>query len=584
MHKNTFWRLIFLLSVLLTLPINIFAQNSKPQNSQLIVKYKNTPQKIKPSLSKKLLNIPITPLDYISKEKNLNLSNLKGLENMVVYDIKNNKQDQIITELKKNPNVDFVEENGIREIMATPYDPYYYNGNYYQWAYKNGFLPMESVWDNQNASSSAVLAILDTGVNINHEDLQDRIWINSTEVPNNGIDDDQNGYIDDINGWNTYADNNNVMDDFVHGTGVAAVAMATTNNNKGIAGMAWHGKIMVLKINISNSGYISISSELEALNYAAGFSQVRVINMSFGSNGGFSSEAQAIRSLVENNHITLIAAAGNDPNKKLTYPARYPGVIAVGLYNRNGIASSLTSRGAGMDVVAPGDDIYTASNNGGYMSLDGTSFAAPYVSGFAMLLAQNNENLSAGEIATNIRTWTSTLDSVNWSQFSGFGGISPLKESLKCNDVQNTITDATLTNLLENNSPIYSDTINSSQTIDIYGKVYSTAFENYQISWADSTSPSAWTTEVITLTSNQSESSERKLASFNLNVLPRDGEYVVKLEVFGDTNCNNGVLGRDNLSLPIHKVRGFAGRLIDEEGNGIAGNYIPVYDTLDDAP
>lgn len=248
-------------------------------------------------------------------------------------------------------------------------------------------------------SENVVIAVIDTGVDFNHLDLRNNIWVNSAEIPNNGIDDDQNGYIDDINGWNCVGNNNNPMDDNGHGTHVAGI-IAAENNNIGGVGIAYNCKIMVLKAG-NSSGYFNNSDIAEAVQYAY-MNGASVINMSFGG----SSISIAVEEALENayNSCVLVAAAGNDSacnnlacisclNKKVSYPAALPYVIGVMSVNVDGTAISGFSNydhypydSIEYEVYAVGESVPSCWPNNKYADLNGTSMAAPSVSAIAALL------------------------------------------------------------------------------------------------------------------------------------------------------------------------------------------------------
>ncbi len=248
-------------------------------------------------------------------------------------------------------------------------------------------------------SSDVIVAVIDTGVDYNHLDLRNNIWVNSAEIPNNGIDDDGNGYVDDINGWNCVGNNNNPMDDNGHGTHVAGI-IAAENNKIGGVGVAYNCKIMVLKAG-NSSGYFNNSDIAEAIQYAY-MNGASVINMSFGG----SNISVAVEDALENayNACVLVAAAGNDglcnnlscqscDLKGVSYPAALPYVIGVMSVNSNGSAVSSFSNydhkpydSVEYEVYAVGETIPSTWPGNKYATLQGTSMAAPSVSGIAALL------------------------------------------------------------------------------------------------------------------------------------------------------------------------------------------------------
>lgn len=247
-------------------------------------------------------------------------------------------------------------------------------------------------------SSDVVIAIIDTGVDYNHLDLRNNIWVNPAEIPDNGIDDDNNGYVDDIYGWNCVGDNNDPMDDNGHGTHVAGIA-AAENNKIGTVGVAYNCKIMVLKAG-NSSGYFNNSDIAEAVQYAY-MNGASVINMSFGGYSMSYVVEEALESAY--NQCILVAAAGNDRSCNTPgcathtgspcYPATLPYVIGVMSCNATGTSASAFSNldhdpfnKLEYEVYACGESIPSTWPNNNYAVLSGTSMAAPTVSGIAAVL------------------------------------------------------------------------------------------------------------------------------------------------------------------------------------------------------
>ena len=267
-----------------------------------------------------------------------------------------------------------------------------------QWYLKDQKL--ESVWGNEDYGNTAgegtVVAVIDTGVDYNHEDLQDNIWTNSAEVSGTaGADDDNNGYVDDVHGINLIDPNETPMDDHGHGTHVAGI-IAMENNNVGGVGIAYKSKIMPIKAGGSD-GTFNSTDIAKAIVYAYK-NGADVINMSFGS--------YAHSALIENalqdafNSCVLVAAAGNNGiptadcplGGQNMYPASYSYVIGVMAYDEANSFASFSNwdyepnANAEYEVVAPGVNIYSTLPNGRYATWNGTSMAAPMVSAEAAIL------------------------------------------------------------------------------------------------------------------------------------------------------------------------------------------------------
>lgn len=269
-----------------------------------------------------------------------------------------------------------------------------------QWYLKDQKL--ESVWGNEDYGNTAgegtVVAVIDTGVDYNHEDLQDNIWTNSAEVSGTtGADDDNNGYVDDVHGINLIDPNETPMDDHGHGTHVTGI-IAMENNNVGGVGIAYKSKIMPIKAGGSDGTFYS-SDIAKGIEYAYK-NGADVINMSFGSSAHSALIENALQDAFSS--CVLVAAAGNDGiptadcpkniEKGNMYPASYSYVIGVMAYDEANSFASFSNwdykpnANAEYEVVAPGVSVYSTLPNGRYASWNGTSMAAPMVSAEAAIL------------------------------------------------------------------------------------------------------------------------------------------------------------------------------------------------------
>lgn len=241
--------------------------------------------------------------------------------------------------------------------------------------------------------SSVVVAVIDTGVDYTHEDLKDNIWVNTKEIPGNGIDDDGNGYIDDVYGVDLETGRDSGMDDNGHGTHVAGI-IAASNNHIGVVGLAYNVKLMPIKAGMA-SGFFNQSQIAKGILYAYN-NGADVINMSFGG----SASTIAVQDALETAYTrcVLVAAAGNDgaPNEGLlarpTYPAALSYVMGVMSVDMRGVESGFTNydvkkyNSVEYEVYAPGSQILSTIPGNRYATWSGTSMAAPYVSAMAALL------------------------------------------------------------------------------------------------------------------------------------------------------------------------------------------------------
>lgn len=251
------------------------------------------------------------------------------------------------------------------------------------------------VWQKGYTGQGIVVAVVDSGVDYFHPDLDNNIWVNLDEIAGNGIDDDRNGYIDDIRGWN-FIDNNNIpLDIDGHGTHVAGI-IAAENNNFGVTGVAFNAKIMPVKV-IDSFGFADDYDIATGIRYAVD-NGAKIINLSLAGSSTSAEEAAAIKYAFEHG-VVVVSAAGNDSGFAPEYPGLYATHygITVGAVDRNNVIAAFSNYAGSTPidyVVAPGVNIYSTSISASqYDSLDGTSFSAPYVAGTAALILSANPNL-----------------------------------------------------------------------------------------------------------------------------------------------------------------------------------------------
>jgi subtilisin family serine protease len=253
-------------------------------------------------------------------------------------------------------------------------------------------------WNRGYTGQNIIVAVVDTGVDYTHPDLDSNIWRNNGEVFGNGVDDDRNGYIDDVIGWDFVNSDNNPMDEDTHGTHVAGT-IAAENNGFGVTGVAYNGKIMPVRVLGENGG----TNEWVArgIRYAAD-NRANVINLSLG--GSYSQIViDAVRYATQKGAI-VVMAAGNESEAQPGYPASIAAEvgITVGAIDPN-LYMGTFSNWAGADpdmayVVAPGVGVYSTVPGGRYDSYDGTSMAAPHVAGVAALMLSANRNLTPTQV------------------------------------------------------------------------------------------------------------------------------------------------------------------------------------------
>lgn len=265
-------------------------------------------------------------------------------------------------------------------------------------------------WNVTTGSRSVVIGVIDSGIDVSHPDLAANIWRNPGEIAGNGIDDDRNGYVDDVSGWDFVSNDNVPQDGDGHGTHVAGTIGAVGNDGRGVAGVNWQVSLLPLKF-LSDSGSGSTSAAIAAINYATALRNrgVNIVatNNSWGGGGFSSSLRDAIRAHGQAG-ILFVAAAGNESannDSTPSYPANYAeaNVISVAALDRSDQLASFSNFGATtVHVGAPGVAIYSTTPGNRYASYSGTSMASPHVAGIAGLLAAANPQATMAEIRSAI--------------------------------------------------------------------------------------------------------------------------------------------------------------------------------------
>lgn len=263
------------------------------------------------------------------------------------------------------------------------------------------------VWAQGYTGQGVVVAVIDTGVDYTHPELANNIWLNANEIADNGIDDDGNGYIDDVRGWNFVDGNNNPMDLNGHGTHVSGT-IAAANDNLGMTGVAYDSIIMPVRV-LSSDGDGNRSDIADGIRYAVD-NGANVINLSLG--GGYSSEIQDAIEYAASLGSVVVMASGNEGSTQPGAPAFLAAQsgISVGAVDINRAIAPFSNQ-AGVPVlnyvVAPGDNIYSTFPNNSYRYLDGTSMATPHVSGVVALMLSANPALTPTEVES-LLTQTAT--------------------------------------------------------------------------------------------------------------------------------------------------------------------------------
>ncbi len=329
--------------------------------------------------------------------------------------------EEAIARFRSHPLVRHIEPNYLVSLDVIPNDPRLNE----LWGMINtgqtGGTPdadidAELAWNVSTGSPSIVVAVIDTGVDYNHPDLAANIWTNPGEIAGNGIDDDGNGYVDDVHGYDFYNSDGDPFDDHGHGTHVAGTIGAIGNNGIGVAGVNWQVKIMALKF-LGSSGSGTTANAVLAVDYAT-MMGARLSNNSWGG-GGYSQELYDAIARANAANIAFVAAAGNNygQNTDVTphYPSAYdlPNIIAVMATDHNDQVAGFSNYGpTTVDLGAPGVDILSTLPGNSYGLLSGTSMATPHVTGTCALILAVNPNIPVSQMKSVLLDATDPIPSL----------------------------------------------------------------------------------------------------------------------------------------------------------------------------
>ena len=343
----------------------------------------------------------------------------------------------ILSMYERDPNVEFVQPNYLHQIDFIPNDSLFSQQTALQ------IIQAEAAWNIQLASPEIIVGVIDTGIDYHHEDLRDALWMNAGEDRDdngqidasdfNGLDDDGNGFVDDLRGWD-FADapsfpdggdfqtpDNDPFDEHGHGTSVAGLIGATGNNRTGIAGLAFGCRVMNLRAGTS-LGFLEEDDVASAIVYAVENS-ARVINMSFGDEVASPLLRDVIR-FAYNQNCVLVASAGNSATDQIHYPSGLDETISVGATDDVDRLAGFSNYGSSVDVAAPGVSVLTTQRGNGYGAFSGTSASAPLVSALAALILSKIPDLPNESVKGLITSTTDDLGAPGWDNFFAAGRIN----------------------------------------------------------------------------------------------------------------------------------------------------------------
>lgn len=347
--------------------------------------------------------------------------------------VRRSQLEAALNALRADPRVEFAEENKVVSLSLTTNDPYLSSaGSWGQpfddlWGLKRIGAP--EAWATTNGSG-IVVAVVDSGLDLNHADIAANVWRNIGEVAGNLVDDDGNGYVDDVYGYNGVAWAQAPLDDHGHGTHVSGTIAAVGNNGAGVIGIAWGAKIMAGKaIDSYGNGYDGWLAT--AIIYAAQ-NGADVINNSWGAWGTSQTIAEAVDYAYSLGAV-VVAAAGNSSDDALNYyPANHPKAITVAATSWGDYLASFSNRGSKIDVAAPGVEVLSlraagtsmgSPLNAGYTVANGTSMAAPHVAGVAALILDAHPEYSSEQVRQVLRVSAGDLGSAGFDMSFGYGHV-----------------------------------------------------------------------------------------------------------------------------------------------------------------
>ncbi|MEW6403623.1 MAG: S8 family serine peptidase [Chloroflexota bacterium] len=338
--------------------------------------------------------------------------------NAVVVEVAASDLSAALVQLQDHPEVASAEPNYVAQAAFIVNDPGYYQQE------NLALIQVPMAWDLARSSKEVIVAVVDTGVDTTHPDLVDHLWQNKSEANGSaGVDDDNNGYVDDVWGWNMVEGNNHVRDDHGHGTHVSGIIGAVADNGMGVAGIAPNARILTVKA-LDAQGFGSYSQIAEAIVYATS-QGARIINLGLGGEGN----SQVLHDAIDyalGHGVIVVAAAGNTGADLPIYPAAYAGVLSVGALDNGLTWATFSSFGSNTTLSAPGIDIYSTYPGGSYSQMSGTSMASAEVSGIAAMLAGQDQFVIPAHIRDALISVSFDLGAPGWDPFYGFGIVHAL--------------------------------------------------------------------------------------------------------------------------------------------------------------
>lgn len=354
---------------------------------------------------------------------------------------------EIAKALSENPLIEYAEPKYVHHPFVIPNDTLFIQQSYLN------VIKAPQAWDIvKGEQGKVIVAIVDGGTDITHPDIQNNLWSNPGEIANNGLDDDGNGYVDDIHGWNFANNSNNPKGlpatplNANHGTQTAGLACAVTNNITGIAGTSWNATLMPINVSSPNTDR-TFEFGFEGIMYAA-INGADIISLSWGRTGGSSQFEQDMINFAVDQGAAIVAAAGNDNTSAPGFPASYDNVLSVAATNNNDVKAFFSNFGPKIDVSAPGVNILSTRNNGQFGASSGTSFSCPIVSGVAALVKTQHPDWVGVQVEEQVRVTADNIDAINPSfagqlgrgRVNAFRAVTEVSPSIRITNVEFTET------------------------------------------------------------------------------------------------------------------------------------------------
>lgn len=469
-------------------------------NSSYIIKLKNNKNDIFQKNNQNIIKNKLRKVFETNSKNDIFFRNNEQFANYYVADL-NQSEIESISEY-----IEFIEPNykyRVEQIVEIPNDPKYSD----QWA-----LPAVNALNSWRKSSgkNVIIGVIDTGIDFNHDEFEGQLWINSTEdINNNGkfdpwpnsetrdgvtgdinnIDEDGNGYIDDVIGYDfvdqeTYNIGDFLRHDYLpidenaHGTIVSGVIAAKTNNSIGISGLAYDSKIMAIRA-FDATGNAESDDIANAIIYAVR-NGAQILNMSFGENF----ESYLIRDVIKyaySQGVVMFASSGNNNWTLPHYPSDFEEVICVGAINPSFTKYGFSNYGSMLDLVAPGQEIVTTDVDNKYTTTNGTSLAAPYAAAAAALILEINPNFSPAQVKSILQETAIDLGEPKWDVQYGSGLVNPSAAVDQVSGGNISIT-----------YPYREQNINSKEKLAVIGNATSNLFNSYKVKIGKGILPDEW--------------------------------------------------------------------------------------------